>query len=144
MRSTMMWVLDPALADVAVSVRGSHRDASSRAARCRTSCPGKSPLPGLDKNLTDRFGTPYEPRLGGAETMYPEYIEKMKPMPKPTEGGGGRVGGGQLMHRAGRLVSAVSRGVLAQPRLRRDHARPCARTRRPAGPAWADAKPAEA
>ena len=28
--------------------------------------PGKSPLPGLDQNLTDRFGTPYEPRLGGA------------------------------------------------------------------------------
>ena len=35
--------------------------------------PGKSPLPALDKELTDRFGTPYEPRLG-AETMYPEYI----------------------------------------------------------------------
>jgi len=32
--------------------------------------PGKSPLPGLNKDLTDRFGTPYEPRLGGAATMY--------------------------------------------------------------------------
>jgi hypothetical protein len=53
--------------------------------------PGKSPLPGLNKDLTDRFGTPYEPRLGGAATMYPEYIVKMKAMPKPAKvdvGGG--------------------------------------------------------
>jgi hypothetical protein len=47
--------------------------------------PGKSPLPGLDPNLTDRFGTPYEPRLGGAQTMFPEYVEKMKTMPRPAK-----------------------------------------------------------
>src|SRR5213082_512678 len=56
--------------------------------------PGKSPLPGLDKDLTDRFGTPYEPRLGGAATMYPEYIVKMKAMPKPPKVGVGVSEGG--------------------------------------------------
>lgn len=47
--------------------------------------PGKSLLPGQDPNLTDRFGTPFEPRLGGAETMYPEYIAKMKTLPRPAK-----------------------------------------------------------
>jgi hypothetical protein len=37
----------------------------------------------LNPELTDRFGTPYEPRLGGAATMYPEYIAKMRTMPRP-------------------------------------------------------------
>jgi hypothetical protein len=49
--------------------------------------PGQSPLPGLNPKLTDRFRTPYQPRLGGPETMYPEYIAKMKAMPVPTEVG---------------------------------------------------------
>ena len=49
--------------------------------------PGQSPLPGLNPKLTDRFGTPVEPRFGGSETMYPEYIAKMKAMPRPTEVG---------------------------------------------------------
>ena len=45
--------------------------------------PGKSLLPGQNPNETDQFGTPYEARLGGPETMYPEYIAKMKPFPRP-------------------------------------------------------------
>lgn len=45
--------------------------------------PGKNLLPAQDPNVADRFGTPYEARLGGPETMYPEYIAKMKTMPKP-------------------------------------------------------------
>jgi hypothetical protein len=49
--------------------------------------PGQSPLPGLNPKLTDRFRTPYQPRLGGPETMYPEYIAKIKGMPVPTEVG---------------------------------------------------------
>jgi hypothetical protein len=49
--------------------------------------PGKSPLPGLNPNLTDRFGTALEPRLGGPATMYPEYIAKMKGMPVPKQVG---------------------------------------------------------
>lgn len=49
--------------------------------------PGQSPLPGLNPNLTDRFRTPLEPRLGGPATMYPEYIAKMKTMPVPKQVG---------------------------------------------------------
>ena len=40
---------------------------------------------GFTAQEVDRFGTPYEPRLGGAATMYPEYIAKIKTMPKPTK-----------------------------------------------------------
>src|SRR5260370_14770873 len=88
--------------DAALSLRGSHRYT------CPAWCganflPGTSPLPALNKELTDRFGTPYEPRLGGAETMYPEYIKmypeyikKMKSMPRPPKvaaaGSGGEEG----------------------------------------------------
>lgn len=46
--------------------------------------PGQNLLPGQDPEVTDRFGTPFEARLGGAETMYPEYIAKMKTFPRPT------------------------------------------------------------
>jgi hypothetical protein len=51
--------------------------------------PGKNLLPGQNPQITDGFGTPYEPRLGGADTMYPEYIAKMKTFTRPatTEGG---------------------------------------------------------
>jgi hypothetical protein len=45
--------------------------------------PGKSRLPAQNPNETDQFGTPYEARLGGPETMYPEYIKKMQPFPRP-------------------------------------------------------------
>jgi hypothetical protein len=51
-------------------------------------------LPGLDPNLTDRFDTPYQPRLGGPETMYPEYIAKMKTFPKPAKRAVGASEGG--------------------------------------------------
>ena len=40
--------------------------------------PGKSPLPGLNPKITDRFGTPFEARQGGPETMYPEYQAKVR------------------------------------------------------------------
>jgi hypothetical protein len=50
----------------------------------------------LNPKLTDRFGTPYEARLGGPETMYPEYIKKMKTFPTEglKRGDTGRGGGG--------------------------------------------------
>jgi hypothetical protein len=51
--------------------------------------PGESLLPAHDRNLTDEFGTPYEARLGGADTMYPEYIAKMRTFPQPTTVAGG-------------------------------------------------------
>jgi len=47
--------------------------------------PGRNLLPGQDPNLTDRFGTPFEARLGGAETMYPEYIARMKSFRRPPQ-----------------------------------------------------------
>jgi hypothetical protein len=47
--------------------------------------PGKSLLPGQNPQEEDGFGTPYEARLGGPETMYPEYIAKMKPFPRRTK-----------------------------------------------------------
>jgi hypothetical protein len=49
-------------------------------------------LPGQNPDLSDQFGTPFEARLGGPESMYPEYIKKMKTMSRPaskTAGGGG-------------------------------------------------------
>jgi hypothetical protein len=45
--------------------------------------PGKNLLPAQNRNENDEFGTPYEARLGGPETMYPEYIKKMQPFPRP-------------------------------------------------------------
>jgi hypothetical protein len=81
-RSTMMWVLDPALPMSPYPCEEATETALARG-HVPHFLPGKSPLPGLQKDLTDRFGTPYEPRLGGAATMYPEYIAKMKTMPKP-------------------------------------------------------------
>jgi hypothetical protein len=44
--------------------------------------PGKSLLPAHNPEENDEFGTPYEARLGGAETMYPEYIKKLGPFPR--------------------------------------------------------------
>ena len=89
-RSTMMWVNDPSLRMDPYPCEEATETAIPRGTVPHF-LPGKSPLPGLNKDLTDRFGTPYEPRLGGAATMYPEYIVKMKAMPKPTkvELGGG-------------------------------------------------------
>jgi glyoxylase-like metal-dependent hydrolase (beta-lactamase superfamily II) len=40
--------------------------------------PGRNLLPAQDPTATDRFRTPYEARLGGVETMYPEYIATMR------------------------------------------------------------------
>jgi hypothetical protein len=61
--------------------------------------PGQSPLPGLDPNVTDAFGTPYEPRLGGPDTMYPEYRKRLRdkyvPPPPVAPGGRGGRGGAQ-------------------------------------------------
>ncbi len=45
--------------------------------------PGKNLLPGQNPNETDAFGTPYQARLGGPETMYPDYIKKLEAMPRP-------------------------------------------------------------
>ena len=95
-RSTMMWVYDPGLRMDPYPCEEATETAVPRG-KVPHFLPGKSPLPGHNPELTDRFGTPYEPRLGGPETMYPEYIEKMKKMPHPTKTQAGtaeRGGGG--------------------------------------------------
>jgi hypothetical protein len=81
-RSTMMWVNDPTMKMDPYPCEEATETAIERGTVPHF-LPGKSALPALDKGLTDRFGTPYEPRLGGAVTMYPEYITKMKSMPHP-------------------------------------------------------------
>ena len=80
-RSTMMWVYDPALVESPYPCEEATETAVPRGST-RHFLPGQSPLPGLNPTITDRFGTPYEARLGGPETMYPEYIEKMKTFPR--------------------------------------------------------------
>jgi hypothetical protein len=82
-RSTMMWVYDPGLAEAPYPCEEATETAVPRG-NTPHFLPGQSPLPGLNPNLADRFGTPHEARLGGPATMYPEYIGKMKTLPRPT------------------------------------------------------------
>jgi hypothetical protein len=45
-------------------------------------------LPGANPFLneySDTYGIPQEAVRGGAETMYPEYLEKLKKMPVPAK-----------------------------------------------------------
>jgi hypothetical protein len=93
-RTSLFWLNDPALklppypcdeATETVVARGS----------VPHYLPGKSTLPGQDPQITDHFGTTYEARQGGAETMYPEYIAKMKTFPRPATTLGAAGGRGQ-------------------------------------------------
>ena len=92
-RSTLMWVNDPVLVMSPYPCEEATETAIPRGTVPHF-LPGKSPLPGMDPNLTDKFGTPYEPRLGGAATMFPEFIEKMKTMPRPAKTAKGASEGG--------------------------------------------------
>jgi hypothetical protein len=82
-RSTMMWIADPALRMDPYPCEEATETAVPRG-KVPHFLPGKSQLPGLNPTITDRFGTPYDARMGGPESMYPEYIAKMKTMPRPT------------------------------------------------------------
>jgi hypothetical protein len=81
-RSTMMWVNDPDLVMAPYPCEEATETAVPRGTVPHF-LPGQSTLPGLDPKIADRFGTPYEARRGGPETMFPEYIEKMRTMPRP-------------------------------------------------------------
>src|SRR4029453_16357188 len=72
-RSSMMWIYDPALAESPYPCEEATETAIPRGTG-QHFLPGKSPLPGLNPILADRFYTPIEARLGGSETMYPEFI----------------------------------------------------------------------
>ena len=47
--------------------------------------PGKSPLPGVDPDATDRFGTPFERASAAPRRCIRSTIEKMKMMPRPAK-----------------------------------------------------------
>ena len=81
-RTTMMWEHDPGMPMWPYPCEEATETAVPRG-HVAHFLPGTSPLPGLNPALADAFGTPYQARLGGAETMYPEYIARMKAMPRP-------------------------------------------------------------
>lgn len=81
-RTTMMWIHDPAMPMNPYPCEEATETAVPRGT-VRHFLPGTSPLPGLDPKLADKFATPYEARRGGPATLYPEFIAKMKTMPKP-------------------------------------------------------------
>ena len=92
-RSTMMWVYDPSLPEAPYPCEEATETAVPRGTVAHF-LPGRSPLPGLNPKLADRFFTPIEARLGGPETMYPEFISKLKTFPRPTESAAGVTEGG--------------------------------------------------
>ena len=83
-RTTLMWINDPAMVMAPYPCEEATETAVPRGSVPHF-LPGTNPLPGLNPKLADRFGTPYEARLGGPQTMYPEFITRMKGMPRPTE-----------------------------------------------------------
>ena len=78
----MMWQLDAAMPMWPYPCEEATETAVERG-RVQHFLPGTSPLPGLNPKLADAFGTPHQARLGGPETMYPEFIARMKGMPRP-------------------------------------------------------------
>jgi len=93
-RTTMMWSYDPALAMAPYPCEEATEIAIPRG-KVPHYLPGQSVLPSWDKTKTDKFATPYEARLGGPETMFPEYIAKMKTMPRPAGTPAQNRGGGR-------------------------------------------------
>jgi hypothetical protein len=81
-RTSMFWVLDPRLILPPYPCEEATETVVERGTVPHY-LPGKSLLPGQNPKETDEFGTPYEARLGGPETMYPEYIAKMKTFRRP-------------------------------------------------------------
>jgi hypothetical protein len=92
-RSTMMWIYDPALVESPYPCEEATETAIPRGDVAHF-LPGRSPLPGLNPKLADRFFTPIEARVGGPETMYPEFIAKIKTFPRPTTSAPGTTEGG--------------------------------------------------
>ena len=75
-RTSLFWVHDPQLVMPPYPCEEATETVVERGTAPHY-LPGRSLLPAQDPDATDRFGTPYEARLGGVETMYPEYIAKM-------------------------------------------------------------------
>lgn len=81
-RSTMMWTHDPSVPMQPYPCEEATETAVARGVVPHF-LPGRSRLPGLNPQVTDRFLTPYQARLGGPETMYPEYVATLRSMPRP-------------------------------------------------------------
>jgi cyclase len=76
-RTTMMWAHDPSLVMSPYPCEEATEIAFPRGTVPHY-LPGKSVLPSWNPKGVDRFTTPYDARLGGPETTYPEYIATMK------------------------------------------------------------------
>jgi len=76
-RSSMMWIADTARPMAPYPCEEATETVVPRGAVPHF-LPGRSPLPGLDPEATDRFATPYEARMGGAETMFPDYVSTQR------------------------------------------------------------------
>ena len=83
-RTTMMWVFDPALPMAPYPCEEATETAVPRG-RVPHYLWGQSTLPSWNRDVTDDFGTPFEAREGGPQTMLPEYIVKMKSLPRPAK-----------------------------------------------------------
>ena len=82
-RTSLFWINDPNLVMPAYPCE----EATETVVEPGTApayLPGQSLLPAQNPEIADEFGTPFEARLGGAETMYPDYVEKMRTLPPLT------------------------------------------------------------
>ena len=82
-RTTMMWEADPAMRLEPYPCEEATETAIPRGAVPHF-LPGTSPLPGWIRSLPISSARRTWRASAVAETMYPEYIKKMKGMPKPT------------------------------------------------------------
>ena len=93
-RTNLIWVLDPDMVLPAYPCEEATETVIERGT-VPNYLPGKSLLPAQDPKAVDQFGTPFDARLGGPDTMYPEYIKKMAPFPRPTNAAAGGAERGQ-------------------------------------------------
>ena len=78
-----MWIRDPGLRREPYPCEEATETAVPKGTTAHF-LPGQSYMPAYDPERSDPFGTPYEARRGGAESMYPDYIETMEAMDPPS------------------------------------------------------------
>ena len=78
-RSSLIWIEDPGLAMDPYPCEEATETAVPKGSVAHFLL-GETYMPAYDPERSDPFGTPYEARMGGAESMYPDYIEKMETM----------------------------------------------------------------
>jgi hypothetical protein len=81
-RTNLMWMVDPNVPLEPYPCEEATETAIPRG-NVPHFLPGKNPLPSWNPKIADAYKTPFEARLGGDETQYPEYISRMKAMPQP-------------------------------------------------------------